>query len=198
MCSPWRMARRWTAPGTVAGLSSSLWVSIGLGLWCKAGLSYSVILGKKEVIAGWEEGIAKMSKGQRAKLTISSDMGWEIIEFFDGLQYIHPFSWMESCPSYNSWFEGMDPVGKVQSLPTPPSSLMWSWSWCSRRLRSHSDRSTNHPQACDPNFWSLPSSSLDCYCAIRSNCLWYLLKLIWSALGIPEPISHGKSAGRFF
>ena len=34
-----------------------------------------MILGKKEVIAGWEEGIAKMSKGQRAKLTISSDMG---------------------------------------------------------------------------------------------------------------------------
>ena len=28
-----------------------------------------------QVIAGWEEGIAKMSKGQRAKLTISSDMG---------------------------------------------------------------------------------------------------------------------------
>ena len=51
-----------------------------------------MILGKKEVIAGWEEGIAKMSKGQRAKLTISSDMGWKIIEFFDGLQYIHPFS----------------------------------------------------------------------------------------------------------
>ena len=40
--------------------------------------------------------------------------------------------------------------------------------------------------------------TLDCYCAIRSNCLWYLLKLIWSALGIPEPISHGTSAGRFF
>ena len=40
-----------------------------------SGLRYSVIKGKKEVIAGWEEGIAKMSKGQRAKLTISSDMG---------------------------------------------------------------------------------------------------------------------------
>ena len=32
-------------------------------------------LGVLQVIAGWEEGIAKMSKGQRAKLTISSDMG---------------------------------------------------------------------------------------------------------------------------
>ena len=32
-------------------------------------------LGALQVIAGWEEGIAKMSKGQRAKLTISSDMG---------------------------------------------------------------------------------------------------------------------------
>ena len=29
-----------------------------------------------QVIAGWDEGVAKMSKGQRAKLTISSDMGY--------------------------------------------------------------------------------------------------------------------------
>ena len=28
-----------------------------------------------QVIAGWDEGVAKMSKGQRAKLTISSDLG---------------------------------------------------------------------------------------------------------------------------
>ena len=32
--------------------------------------------GKKEVIEGWEQGIAQMSKGQRAKLTISSDLGY--------------------------------------------------------------------------------------------------------------------------
>ena len=29
-----------------------------------------------QVIAGWDEGVAKMSKGQRAKLTISPDMGY--------------------------------------------------------------------------------------------------------------------------
>jgi FKBP-type peptidyl-prolyl cis-trans isomerase len=28
------------------------------------------------VIQGWDEGVAKMSKGQRAKLTISSDLGY--------------------------------------------------------------------------------------------------------------------------
>ena len=39
------------------------------------GRAFQFTLGKKEVIAGWEEGIAKMSVGQRAKLTISSDMG---------------------------------------------------------------------------------------------------------------------------
>ena len=32
--------------------------------------------GKKEVIEGWEQGIAQMSLGQRAKLTISSDLGY--------------------------------------------------------------------------------------------------------------------------
>jgi len=30
-------------------------------------------IGKGEVITGWEEGLAKMSVGQRAKLTISAD-----------------------------------------------------------------------------------------------------------------------------
>ena len=29
-----------------------------------------------QVIAGWEEGLAKMSVGQRAKLTISPDKGY--------------------------------------------------------------------------------------------------------------------------
>ena len=28
------------------------------------------------MIEGWEQGIAQMSKGQRAKLTISSDLGY--------------------------------------------------------------------------------------------------------------------------
>ena len=28
------------------------------------------------MISGWDEGVAKMSKGQRAKLTISADMGY--------------------------------------------------------------------------------------------------------------------------
>ena len=28
------------------------------------------------MIAGWDEGVAKMSKGQRAKLTIRSDLGY--------------------------------------------------------------------------------------------------------------------------
>ena len=36
----------------------------------------SVFSGKKEVIEGWEQGIAQMSLGQRAKLTISSDLGY--------------------------------------------------------------------------------------------------------------------------
>lgn len=33
-------------------------------------------IGKGEVIAGWEQGLAKMSVGQRAKLTISPDLGY--------------------------------------------------------------------------------------------------------------------------
>lgn len=28
------------------------------------------------MISGWEQGLAKMSRGQRAKLTISPDMGY--------------------------------------------------------------------------------------------------------------------------
>merc|ERR1712106_488598 len=40
------------------------------------GRPFQFTLGKKEVIAGWEQGIAQMSIGQRAKLTISSDMGY--------------------------------------------------------------------------------------------------------------------------
>merc|ERR1712203_429940 len=51
-----RMGERSTAQETAASLSSST---------CR-----------QEVIAGWDEGVAKMSKGQRAKLTISADMGY--------------------------------------------------------------------------------------------------------------------------
>ena len=82
-------------------------------------------------------------------------------------------------------FEGTDLAGKAPSPPTPPSSLTWSWSWCSRWPWSHSDRSTNHPLACDPNFWSPPefvlclALTLDC-CAIRSNCLWYWFDQLWT------------------
>merc|ERR1711997_607928 len=40
------------------------------------GQPFSFNLGRGEVIAGWADGVAKMSKGQRAKLTISPDMGY--------------------------------------------------------------------------------------------------------------------------
>merc|ERR1711868_4107 len=40
------------------------------------GQPFAFILGRGEVIAGWDEGVAKMSRGQRAKLTISPDMGY--------------------------------------------------------------------------------------------------------------------------
>merc|ERR1712168_1600473 len=40
------------------------------------GQAFEFSIGRQEVIAGWDEGVAKMSKGQRAKLTISPDMGY--------------------------------------------------------------------------------------------------------------------------
>merc|ERR1712037_864288 len=40
------------------------------------GQPFQFNIGRQEVIAGWDEGFAKMSKGQRAKLTISADMGY--------------------------------------------------------------------------------------------------------------------------
>merc|ERR1712076_102129 len=40
------------------------------------GQPFEFTIGKKEVISGWDEGVAKMSRGQRAKLTISADMGY--------------------------------------------------------------------------------------------------------------------------
>merc|ERR1711936_196228 len=40
------------------------------------GQPFQFNIGKGEVIAGWDEGVARMSKGQRAKLTISPDMGY--------------------------------------------------------------------------------------------------------------------------
>ena len=38
------------------------------------GQPFKLKIGRQEVIAGWDEGVAKMSKGQRAKLTIRSDL----------------------------------------------------------------------------------------------------------------------------
>lgn len=40
------------------------------------GKPFEFRLGKGEVIKGWEEGMAQMSVGQRAKLTISPDLGY--------------------------------------------------------------------------------------------------------------------------
>eukprot|EP00088_Acartia_fossae_P036884 TRINITY_DN38081_c0_g1_i1.p1 TRINITY_DN38081_c0_g1~~TRINITY_DN38081_c0_g1_i1.p1 ORF type:complete len:125 (-),score=22.14 TRINITY_DN38081_c0_g1_i1:99-422(-) len=40
------------------------------------GRPFMFTLGKKEVIEGWEQGISQMTKGQRAKLTISPDLGY--------------------------------------------------------------------------------------------------------------------------
>ncbi|XP_055350359.1 peptidyl-prolyl cis-trans isomerase Fkbp12-like [Paramacrobiotus metropolitanus] len=37
---------------------------------------FSFHIGQGEVIKGWDEGVAQMSLGQRAKLTISSDYGY--------------------------------------------------------------------------------------------------------------------------
>jgi len=40
------------------------------------GQPFEFKIGKGEVIKGWDDGVAKMSVGQRAKLTISPDMGY--------------------------------------------------------------------------------------------------------------------------
>merc|ERR1712045_420561 len=40
------------------------------------GEHFSFKIGKGEVIQGWDQGLAKMSVGQRAKLTVSPDMGY--------------------------------------------------------------------------------------------------------------------------
>jgi len=37
---------------------------------------FQFTIGRGEVISGWDEGVAKMTRGQRAKLTISPDMGY--------------------------------------------------------------------------------------------------------------------------
>ena len=37
---------------------------------------FKFVLGKQEVIQGWEEGVAQMSMGQTAKLTISPDYAY--------------------------------------------------------------------------------------------------------------------------
>jgi len=40
------------------------------------GKPFEFNIGRGEVIAGWENGLSQMSVGQRAKLTISPDMGY--------------------------------------------------------------------------------------------------------------------------
>uniref|UniRef100_A0A7E4ZSM7 peptidylprolyl isomerase n=1 Tax=Panagrellus redivivus TaxID=6233 RepID=A0A7E4ZSM7_PANRE len=40
------------------------------------GKPFQFKIGKGEVIKGWDEGVAKMSVGQRAKLTVSPDYGY--------------------------------------------------------------------------------------------------------------------------
>lgn len=40
------------------------------------GSPFEFQLGVGQVIAGWDQGVAQMSKGQRATLTISSDMAY--------------------------------------------------------------------------------------------------------------------------
>lgn len=40
------------------------------------GSPFEFNIGKGEVIQGWDEGLMKVSVGQRAKLTISPDMGY--------------------------------------------------------------------------------------------------------------------------
>ncbi|XP_042554988.1 peptidyl-prolyl cis-trans isomerase FKBP1A-like [Dipodomys spectabilis] len=39
---------------------------------------FKCVLGKRKVIGGWEEGVAQMSVGQRAKLTLSPDYAYEV------------------------------------------------------------------------------------------------------------------------
>ena len=39
---------------------------------------FQFTLGRREVIAGWEEGLARMSLGQRARLTVSPEMGYGV------------------------------------------------------------------------------------------------------------------------
>ncbi len=40
------------------------------------GQPFQFVIGQGQVIKGWDEGVAKMSKGQKAKLTISPDYGY--------------------------------------------------------------------------------------------------------------------------
>ena len=40
------------------------------------GKPFEFAIGRGEVIAGWDQGLSKMSVGERAKLTISPDMGY--------------------------------------------------------------------------------------------------------------------------
>ena len=65
-----------TSPQPGQKVSCHYCLTLASGKKVDSGRSFVFTLGKKEVIAGFEEGITKMSVGQRAKLTISSDMGY--------------------------------------------------------------------------------------------------------------------------
>nr|5I7Q_A Chain A, Peptidyl-prolyl cis-trans isomerase FKBP1A,FKBP-type 16 kDa peptidyl-prolyl cis-trans isomerase,Peptidyl-prolyl cis-trans isomerase FKBP1A [synthetic construct] len=54
---------------------------------------FKFMLGKQEVIRGWEEGVAQMSVGQRAKLTISPDYAYgvpspDLIQYFSRREFM--------------------------------------------------------------------------------------------------------------
>jgi FK506-binding protein 1 len=42
----------------------------------KKGRPFKFVIGRGDVIQGWEVGVAKMCKGEKSKLTISSDMAY--------------------------------------------------------------------------------------------------------------------------
>ncbi|EPQ13036.1 Peptidyl-prolyl cis-trans isomerase FKBP1A [Myotis brandtii] len=87
-------ATRWPCAQRRRGLAATLhhkaWGSQG-SAWHEGGMledgkkfdssrdrnkPFKFMLGKQEVIRGWEEGVAQMSVGQRAKLTISPDYAY--------------------------------------------------------------------------------------------------------------------------
>ena len=58
------------------------------------GKPFKFRIGKGEVIQGWDEGVAQMSVGQRAKLTCSPDYAYGKV----GVPGIYPFVFTFVCP----------------------------------------------------------------------------------------------------